>query len=146
MNPVFKVLMMSLSLISFSQVVDAQELANYQLKILKDGDVESFQKEFGKDSYNKCFEVKESSYNLLAISIKMDNLQLFDFLLKNGADVDKICDNKTPLMFAAKYGKEDFANKLLAKGADKKLTNNKGYTAKDYAEKGNFTTIIELLK
>lgn len=128
------------------QMLTAQELTSAQVEALKSDDVSLFQKEFPKETFDQCFNIKESSYNLLAIAIKMDTPNLFEFLLNSTIDLNKMCDNKTPLMFAAKYGKYDFAKKLVNKGADKTITNSKGYTARDYAERENFSAIVELLK
>lgn len=55
-------------------------------------------------------------------------------LLERGAVVDAEAPNKnTPLMMAARYGKEDSVKLLLAKGADPKRTNALNQTAADLA-------------
>ncbi len=55
-------------------------------------------------------------------------------LLERGAAVDAEAPNKTtPLMMAARYGKEDSVKLLLARGADLKRTNDQNMTAADFA-------------
>jgi ankyrin repeat protein len=55
-------------------------------------------------------------------------------LLDRGAIVDAESPNRsTPLMMAARYGKEDSVKLLLARGADLKRTNDLGQTAADAA-------------
>lgn len=142
----FKAAFLCLLSIAFLQTLNAQELTQAQAQLVKQDDLELFKKEFTKDNYSQCYDIKESTYSLLAICIKIDSPKIFDYLLENGAKVNDICDDKTPLMFAAKYGKEDYALKLLKKGADKNITNSKGKTAKDYAEKNNYASIAEMLK
>jgi len=55
-------------------------------------------------------------------------------LLERGAAIDAPSPNRsTPLMMAARYGSEDAANLLLAKGADSRLRNDVNLTAADFA-------------
>lgn len=146
MNTKFKNLTVVLLLL-FVCKINAQELSSSQINAIKSDDTELFKQEFAKENYNQCFDIKESSYNILAIAIKMDMLKIFSYLLNNDeVDINKICDNKTPLMFAAKYGKEHLVKELIDKGADKNITNSKGYSAKNYAERENFPKIVELLR
>jgi ankyrin repeat protein len=57
--------------------------------------------------------------------------------LERGAIVDAESPNRsTPLMMAARYGKEDSVKLLLARGADRKRTNDLGMTAADFARGG----------
>jgi len=55
-------------------------------------------------------------------------------------------NNKTPLMYAAKYGHLDIAKLLLKSGAKKDLLSPKGKTALDYAKKYEQEAIISFLK
>ncbi len=55
-------------------------------------------------------------------------------LLDKGADINAPSPNRTtPLMMAARYGAEDSAHLLLARGADAKLRNDLGLSAVDFA-------------
>ncbi|WP_292008345.1 ankyrin repeat domain-containing protein, partial [Chryseobacterium sp.] len=96
--------------------------------------------------YNKCFSIKENSYNLLAYSVKYERKNVFNYLLNNNADVNQICDNQSPLMVAGRYGKTDMAKTLLKKGANKNLKNERGETAKDFAAKYENPAVAEILK
>lgn len=56
-------------------------------------------------------------------------------LLERGAVVDAESPNRTtPLMMAARYGKEDSVMLLLAAGADRKRTSDLNLTAADHAQ------------
>jgi len=58
-------------------------------------------------------------------------------LLDKGADINAPSPNRsTPLMMAARYGNEDSAQLLLARGADPKLRNDVGLSAADFATTG----------
>ena len=61
------------------------------------------------------------------------------------ANLDLICDDKTPLMYTVKYGTLDFAKLLLENGANKKAISNKGNTALDYAKKYDQKELIKIL-
>lgn len=124
----------------------AQEISKDQMKAFQSDNVAAFKKAFSKSDYNKCFTVKETSYTLLSYSVKYERKNVFNDLLSNGADVNKACDNQTPLMVAARYGKADLAKALLKKGANKTLKNEKGETAKDFSVKYEKPALTEILK
>lgn len=84
---------------------------------------------------NDYFEVEGSSYSLLALSIRMEKAKIFNALIENKADLNKVCSDKNPLMYAAKYGQLEMAKALVKAGADLKLVNKEGKTALDYAVK-----------
>lgn len=124
----------------------SQELNDQMKGMLQYDNIEEFGKYVKKEDVNKCFIVKGESYSLLAISIKLGSEKFFQKLIEEKADLDLICDNKSPLMFAAKYGKAHFAKTLLQNGADKMLKSTKGQTALDYAKKYEQTEMVEILK
>ncbi|CAD7809181.1 hypothetical protein CHRY9390_01955 [Chryseobacterium aquaeductus] len=124
----------------------AQEMSGNQMRIFQTDNLQEFKKVFKKEDFNKCFAIKENSYDLLAFSVKYERKNIFNFLLSNTTDVNRICNNQSPLMVAARYGKADLAQSLLKKGADKNLKNANGETAKDFAvkyEKANLTAILK---
>jgi ankyrin repeat protein len=88
-----------------------------------------------KATVNDCFEIEGSSYSLLALAIRMEKPNIFNALMENKADLNKVCSDKNPLMYAAKYGKLEIAKALVKAGADLKLVNKEGKTALDYAVK-----------
>jgi uncharacterized protein len=63
--------------------------------------------------------------------------KIVTLLLERGAIVDaESPDRSTPLMLAARYGKEESVKLLLARGADPKRRNDRGMTAADFARGG----------
>lgn len=132
--------------IIFCSLLSAQELANEMKHMLKFDNIGNFSQIVNKENINKCYSIKESSYSLLSLAIKTQSKELFNKLIEENADLNLVCDDKSPLMFAAKYGAADFTKKLLEKGADKNLANKKGYKAHDYAVNYKFPEIAELLK
>jgi len=124
----------------------AQELTDEHKKMLKYDDISSFSKLVNKENINACYPIENLSYSLLALAIKMNSSKVFQKLIDEKADLEKICDGKTPLMFAAKYGNLNIAKKLLENGAKKETKTEKGYNALDYAKKYDQKEIITLLE
>ncbi|RZL44059.1 MAG: ankyrin repeat domain-containing protein [Pedobacter sp.] len=88
-----------------------------------------------KLTVNDCLDVEGSSYSFFALAIRMDKTKIFDSLIANKADLEKTCADKTPLMYASKYGKLEMAIALIKAGANLKATNKEGKTALDYAKR-----------
>lgn len=95
---------------------------------------------------DECYTIKESAYSMLVLSIKHDSPKIFAACLEAGSDVDLICDEKTPLMYAVKYNKSDYLKTLLKKGADKNFKNAKGRTASDYAKKYKRPGLLKVIQ
>ncbi len=130
----------------FCGLFSAQELNSDQKQILKFDNVARFSDLVNGESINSCFRTENNAYTLLALAIKMKSVNIFQKLIDNKADLEKICDGKTPLMFAAKYGDVAMAKKLLENGAKKETVTDKGFTALDYAKKYNQPELIKLLQ
>ena len=113
--------------------------------MFKNDDISNFDKIINKENINKCYPIEEFSYSLLALSIKMNKPNVFKKLINEKANLDLICDDKTPLMYTVKYGNLDFAKLLLENGANKKAISNKGNTALDYAKKYDQKELIKIL-
>lgn len=125
----------------------AQELTNQMKTMIKSDNTDEFSTFIKAEDINKCFNIKGDKYSLLSLAIKMDSEKFFDKLVSEKADLNFVCDNKTPLMFAAKYGKTEMLKELLKNGADKSAkSSSRGETAMDYAVKYKQSEIIELLK
>lgn len=124
----------------------SQELTDQMKGMLKYDNIQEFSNYVKNEDLNKCFKVKEEHYSLLALSIKLDSKKFFSKLIEENADLNLACEEKTPLMFAAKYGKAKFAKILLEKGADKAKKTSKGNTALDYAEKYQQPELIKILE
>ena len=67
-------------------------------------------------------------------------------LLERGAVVDAEAPNRnTPLMMAARYGKEESVTLLLAQGADPKRMNDRNMTAVDFARGAGRESLAAML-
>lgn len=130
----------------FANGLFAQEISKNQMKIFQTDNLQEFKKVFKKEDFNKCFSIKENSYDLLALSVKHERKNIFNFLLSNTTDINRMCNNQSPLMVAARYGKADMAQSLLKKGANKTLKNASGETAKDFAVKYEKADLSKILK
>lgn len=135
-----------LTLVVFSTFANAQELTNEHKQMLKYDNTAYFNTLINKNNINTCYQIENNTYTLLGLAIKMNSKEIFQKLIDEKADLDKVCDGKTPLMFAAKYGNTEFIKKLLANGAKKEIKTTAGYTALDYAKKYEKPEIIKLLE
>ncbi|WP_196890580.1 ankyrin repeat domain-containing protein [Aureivirga marina] len=140
-----KLLLLSLftaiSVTSFSQSVSRKTL-----KAIKENNTRVIEN-FKTEDYNKCFQIESSNstYTYLTMSIKLENMNAVKHLVNNGADLEKVCRSKTPLMYAVKYGNLEMVKFLLENGANLNAKNNKGYTALDYAKKYRYSKIEKYL-
>jgi ankyrin repeat protein len=140
-----KKLFLTTAMITFS-FLSSQELTRDYKYMMTYDDVAKFSALVNKENINTCYQNENTSYSLLALSIKLNSKQAFQKLIDEKADLERVCDGKTPLMFAAKYGNLELAKKLLEHGARKETKTEKGYTALDYAKKYEKTDLIKLLE
>lgn len=100
--------------LSFS--VKAQQLPSPEiLSALQTDDTAKLAIEVTKDNISNCY----SGYSLLSFAVKVGSINCFNWLIKNGADVNKSCNGYVPpLMHAAEYGRLEMVKILVAKGAD----------------------------
>ena len=95
---------------------------------------------------DECVGVADSKkYNYLAISIKLKSIESLRYFVENGADIEGVCVDKTPLMYAAKYGQLEMLQYLVAKGANLNAT-YKGKTALSFARQFWQRDIIKYLR
>lgn len=87
----------------------------------------------------------EEARTLLSYSIESNQLLVAEYLLDLGFDVEKKDDDKTPLMFAAKYGMDSVVRSLIDHGAEINAINISRNTAFHYAAKYNNLGILKLL-
>lgn len=79
-------------------------------------------------------------------SIEESNLEMFEYLLENGADVNvQNDDGSTALMIASLYGNLEMVKYLLEKGANINAQDNDNSTALIYASKWNNLEEVEYL-
>lgn len=124
----------------------AQDLTEQVKGMLTYDNIDEYSTYVKKEDYSKCYEYNKKEYSLLALAIKMKGNKFISKMIEDKADLNIICDNKTPLMYATKYGQTEIVKTLLKAGAVKNKKSNKGQTALDYAKKYDKPEIIELLK
>ena len=146
MNPRIKqlILLPLISLIGFASY--GQELTNKIVWNIKYGRTENLKNLITEYRINECLGVADSKkYNYLAISIKLKSMKSLRYFVENGADIEGVCADKTPLMYAAKYGQLEMVEYLVQKGADLSAT-YKGKTTLSYARQFHHRDIIKYLK
>lgn len=117
---------------------------------IEEGNLETLDKIITNLNINNCydldFEGEGDPLNYLAISIYYNSMPSLQFFVEKGADIENICENKTPLMFAAKYGQLEMVKYLLDQGAILETISNEGKTVFDYAKKYGNPEIEKYLK
>lgn len=138
---IFIILLLSVTM------ANAQNLSNDLKKAFKTDDVVLFKNVIKQDKIDRdsCLLLEEKQYSLFALSIKTGSVKILQELISTKADVNKICDDKSPLMYAAKYGEIEAAKALIKAGAKVDLKNNEGRTALDYARKYDKKEMITFL-
>ncbi len=134
-----------LALFTITTFATAQDLNNDIKNALKTDNITELIKHINLENINNCYKVEDSEYTLLALSIKLNAKSCFTSLIEQKADLEKMCSDKTPLMYAAKYDRLDMAKSLVNAGAKLKATNNKKRSALDYAEKYERKKIIDYI-
>lgn len=124
-----------ITFLSFATFLSAQELPSNLKTALKNDDVSALKKELTAENMDKCYNVSNSHYTLLALAIKTKAKSCLDALIAEKANLEKSCAGKTPLMYTAKYGNLSAAKALIKAGANLGARNEKGRTALDYALK-----------
>ncbi len=99
----------------------------------------------GKANLNNCYMINDTSYGLLAMAIKSNAKNCLKGLLKEGVNIEKNCESKTPLLYAVKYGKLKMLKLLVESGANYNVVTRKGRTAKDYAKKYKQNDVLNYL-
>ncbi|MDX2414464.1 MAG: ankyrin repeat domain-containing protein [Bacteroidales bacterium] len=82
---------------------------------------------------------------LLSYAVEHNQGEITKFLLEIGANPEGMDERKTPLMFAARYGRTSILNLLIAGNADVNAINNSRNTAFHYAAKYNRFDILKIL-
>tara|TARA_R100000935_G_scaffold27288_1_gene47348 strand:- start:25059 stop:25490 length:432 start_codon:yes stop_codon:yes gene_type:complete len=135
-----------LLILAFTLSLQAQELSKEIYTAFKDDTVATLQKASQYQNLNICYEAGNSSYSLLSLSIKTNAENCFTQLLsEKEIDLNLACTGKTPLHYAAKYGRLEMLKKLIDAGADISKA-YKGRTPLDYAKKYENTELIEYLE
>ncbi|MBT8305707.1 MAG: ankyrin repeat domain-containing protein [Maribacter sp.] len=123
-----------------------QELTNKIAWSIKYGHTENLKDLITVEHINECVGVADSKkYNYLVISIKLKSMKSLRYFVENGADIEGVCADKTPLMYAAKYGQLEMARYLVQNGADLNAT-YKGKTALSFARQFHQRDIVKYIK
>ena len=103
-------------------------------KIVYDNDLDTFKSEVEKLD-DKNIQNKYG-WTLLHVAIRRDRRDMVNFLLDNGADINKIDGvGWTPLMEAIMDDMPELVSVLVDRGADKTIANARGATAPMLAQK-----------
>lgn len=71
-------------------------------------------------------------------AINANDIEMARRLLSHGASLEERLHGETPLLYAARLGREPITELLLAHGANRSAQDAKGLTALDYAQKRRF--------
>ena len=104
-----------------------------KLTAIKEGDTDQLDILVPDDELTICFDTDFDTSNYLAISVYENSFTSLKYFVERGADIEQVCANKTPLMYAVKYGAMDMTKYLIEQGADINVVSIKDKTALDYA-------------
>jgi len=123
----------SLQKAGFSENIDLFKVVAY---FIKEGDLETV-KAFIEAGFDvNAAESGDFGSSLLHNAIRYGQMEIFNYLIDNGADIDFVdAVGWTPLMEAIIDSKPEFGKILVEKGADQSVVNKKGATAKMLAMK-----------
>ena len=141
-----KNLIFTFTILLIGNFLFGQEISNETFRAIKEGNPAVLDKVISKGNLNECFDVKDSSYNYLAISIKMKQLKSVKYFVEKGANIEGVCTGKTPLMYAVKYGHLEIVKYLVNAGAKITAETSRGKNALDYAEKYDQNEIGDYLR
>lgn len=82
----------------------------------------------------------------LATAIAKGDVDTVKKFIEYGADVNEKSNGMTPLMIAARYNQVAIIKLLVEKGANLKLTDDKGLSALKYAELSNATQAADTIR
>ena len=123
MNLSFKNLILILLTLLIGIESFGQELTIEIAHFIKYGNTDKFENFTSSELINECVSVTNGKkYNYLAISIKLKSMKSLKYFIEKGANIEGVCADKTPLMYAAKYGQLEMVKYLIEKGADPNAT------------------------
>ena len=128
----------------FTIALTSQESSSGLKEALMNDDAKSFKNFVNADNIDTCYEMGNSSYSLIHLTIKFNSESCFKELVSMKANLNVTCSGKTPLMYAAKYGRLEMAKILVSNKADVNFS-YKGRSAKDYAIRYQKDDIFQFL-
>jgi hypothetical protein len=135
--------------LSAQSLDDNNYISKEIISAIKEGNIPFLKQNISPNIINNCFETEFEKSSYLAIAIYEESLASVKYFLDLDADINQVCQNKTPLMYASKFGLLDITKYLIEKGADINFVSIKGKTALDYAiqyEKPEIITFLKKLK
>ncbi len=99
------------------------------------------------DNGADIFDFDEEGVSIFDIAITYDNIEMVNFLIEKGIDVNKTMRKSgfTALMAASCYGRIEVVKILVEHGANKDAVDAKGFTAVDFARKMNKKSVLNIL-
>ncbi len=123
----------SLQKAGFSENIDLFKVVAY---FIKKGDLETVKAFLDAGFDINAAEPGDFGSSLLHNAIRYGQMEIFDYLIENGADIDFVdAVGWTPLMEAIIDSKPEFGKILVEKGADQSIANQRGANAKMLAMK-----------
>ena len=98
------------------------------------------------DNGADIYDFDEEGVSVFDIAITYDNLELVNYIISKGIDVNKTMRRSgfTSLMAASCYGRVEITKRLLQEGANQEALDSKGFNAMDFARKMNKKSVLKL--
>ena len=132
-------------IICITTSLNAQQVSKDLMLAIKETNTALLDQMISDVDLDNCFEIKNSSYNVMAMSIKMGTIASLKYFAERNASLEKSCSGKTPLMYAVKYGQLEMVQYLIEQGADMNAKNG-AKSVLDYAAKYERKGIEQYLK
>ena len=127
----------------FSENIDLFKVVAY---FIKHGDLESVRSFIEAGFDINSAESGDFGSSLLHNAIRYGQMEVFNYLIDNGADIDFVdAVGWTPLMEAIIDSKPEFGKILVEKGADQNIANERGANAKMLAMKFGQDTFLTFM-
>lgn len=96
--------------------------------------------------FNQVNIINEKEESLLHLAIKLNLLEIFNYLINEGINLNQIdCNGFSPLMLCIQYNKMNFFKKLIKSNANVNIINQKGESALFLASRLNRIEALEIL-
>ena len=95
--------------------LNAQQLPQQVVDAISNDNAQSMSEFINAENVDVCYRLRGKMYSAFALSIKNEAKDCFKYLLDLGVDVNQFCSDKSPLMYAAKYGQTDMVIRRFPK-------------------------------
>ncbi len=106
-----------LGMLLSASMLSAQKLTQEKMKAIYSDNVATFKKQFTQGDYNKCFILGDTSYSPLTFSAQAGKMNIVKFLVDNKVNVNKKCQNRTPLEVLESSKRTEIIQFLIERGA-----------------------------